>query len=256
MRKTGLTKSIIVFTLILVISCGRVSNKDEIKSIIGKPVIIEQLEIAEKDFPKEMDWDDAKSSCLGLGDGWRLPTKDELYFLYRNRKKIAGFSDKGYWSSTEVDNTHAWSISWPYGSQGGEGTKNIALRVRAIRGEIDPSNFVAKTPEDVLGSPSYMDNLSIAEFDFPIEMSFAEATEACASLGEGWRLPTKEELIFIHYNKSRLNKFVGKVYWSSTEDGDGVFVQDFEFGYKMSASKNDFDGKNKASVHAVKGSRK
>jgi hypothetical protein len=100
-----------------------------------------------------------------------------------------------------------------------------------------------------------MDNLSIAEFDFPIEMSFAEATEACASLGEGWRLPTKEELIFIHYNKSRLKKFVGKAYWSSTEEGDGVFVQDFEFGYKINITKNDFDGNNKASVHAVKGSR-
>ncbi len=44
-----------------------------------------------------MNWDDAKEACENLGDGWRLPTKDELNILYKNKDKIgvAEISYKG-----------------------------------------------------------------------------------------------------------------------------------------------------------------
>lgn len=71
-------------------------------SIIGIPIKIDNLEIAQHDFSDEMNWDDAKAACADLGDGWRLPTEDELNILYINKHKIGGFSDGAYWSSTNI----------------------------------------------------------------------------------------------------------------------------------------------------------
>ena len=48
--------------------------------IIGTKVKIDKLEIAQNDFPEEMDWDTAIQACLDLGDGWKLPTDKELDF--------------------------------------------------------------------------------------------------------------------------------------------------------------------------------
>ena len=39
--------------------------------IIGTPVKIDNLEIAQHDFPEEMDWDTAIQTCIDLGDGCR-----------------------------------------------------------------------------------------------------------------------------------------------------------------------------------------
>ena len=69
--------------------------------VIGKSIIIGNLEIAEHDFPKLLDWDNAKNACASLGDGWRLPTKEELNILFKNKEKIGGFVHDLYWSSTK-----------------------------------------------------------------------------------------------------------------------------------------------------------
>ena len=70
-------------------------------NIIGEPIQIGNLLVAQNEFPIKSDWNSAKSACIGLGNGWRLPTKDELYILYQNKNIIRNFSKYGYWSSTE-----------------------------------------------------------------------------------------------------------------------------------------------------------
>lgn len=69
--------------------------------IIGKPIKIGNLEVAQNDFPKEMKWEDAKKACEKLGEGWSLPTKEELNILYQNKDKIGSFKDGYYWSDTQ-----------------------------------------------------------------------------------------------------------------------------------------------------------
>jgi hypothetical protein len=81
-------------------------------------------------------WKDAKKACADLGDGWRLPTKDELNILYENRYKIGGFgSSGGYWSSTAVGNDDAWlqDFSTGYQMDGFHPHSPIELYVRAVR---------------------------------------------------------------------------------------------------------------------------
>ena len=66
---------------------------------------------------------------------WRLPTKVELNFIYKQRGSIGGFVlEAGYWSSTEIgyDNSDAWEQVFYNGVQD-VNTKNGSSYVRAVR---------------------------------------------------------------------------------------------------------------------------
>lgn len=102
-------------------------------TIIGKSIKIGKLQIASNDFPEKLDWNDAKKACSILGNGWRLPTKDELNIIYQNKDKIGGFADSDYWSSTESTNSnYAGKQALDIGSQAFF-NKNDKLYVRAVR---------------------------------------------------------------------------------------------------------------------------
>ena len=108
------------------------SNTDY-KNIIGRPIKIGNIEVAQYDFPKEMNWDDAKEACEALGQGWRLPDEDELELLFQKKNKIGVFAkDLPYWSSTEIDGNDAWFQIWNDGVQISNG-KGLTLYVRAVR---------------------------------------------------------------------------------------------------------------------------
>jgi hypothetical protein len=106
-------KNLITILLISLslISCGSQlpppNSNSDIKNIIGNTVNIEDIEVTKYDFPEEMNWYDAKKACEALGEGWRLPTQDELNILFQNRDKIGGwaftpgFGYRFYWSSME-----------------------------------------------------------------------------------------------------------------------------------------------------------
>ena len=100
--------------------------------IIGNPVKIENLEVVQFNFPNSMNWVDAIKACEALGDGWKLPTKDQLNTLYKNKEKIGGFANDAYWSATNYENFDAWR---QYFSDGDQvlSKKEAVGYVRAIR---------------------------------------------------------------------------------------------------------------------------
>ena len=120
----------------VLISCGSSlepsKNYTDFKIIIGKPIKIKNLEVAQNDFSQYMTWNEAKKECEKLGSGWRLPTKDELNILYQNKDKIVGFANLYYWSSTEVDLTSAWGQNFTNGDET-NASKTYLFHVRAIR---------------------------------------------------------------------------------------------------------------------------
>lgn len=100
--------------------------------IIGTPIKIGNLEVDHYDFPEEMDWNTAIKSCLNLGDGRRLPTKEELNILFKNKETIGGFARLDYWSSTEGQNLElAWYQNFFKGKNAT--FKHFKCRVRAVR---------------------------------------------------------------------------------------------------------------------------
>lgn len=120
------------------------SNTDYV-NIIGKPIRFGNLEITQYSFPYKMNWGTAKGSCEalrgegGLGDGWRLPTKDELNILYKNKDSIGGFENDYYWSSTpDGSSDAAWlqnfvdGDEWDYATARGLVGGCYARAVRSV----------------------------------------------------------------------------------------------------------------------------
>ena len=99
--------------------------------IIGKPIRIGKLEVAQYDIPNRMYWDNAFYACEDLGDGWRLPTKNELNLMYLNKDKIGGFAKDYYWSSSEYSSGQFWKQNFDHGYQSNGYTNYV--NVRAVR---------------------------------------------------------------------------------------------------------------------------
>lgn len=70
-------------------------------------------------------------------------------------------------------------------------------------------------------------------------MNWGEATKACAILGNGWRLPIKDELNFIFQNQSKIGKFTIYCYQTSLEsdDGYGAWFKGFILGTQAYTKK-------------------
>ena len=102
-------------------------------SIIGRPIKIGNIEIAQHDFPEYKNWDDSKKACADLGNGWRLPTKDELNLMYENKDNIRTKIKNGfYWSSTEYDSFYSWYFYFGLGYTN-FGHQYDTYYVRAVR---------------------------------------------------------------------------------------------------------------------------
>jgi hypothetical protein len=89
------------------------------------------LEVMKTDLG-EMTWDDANKACEKLGEGWRLPTIDELQKIYKLKNKIGGFKDDRYWSSTEGTNDNTKHKAFGIGRTN-PNDKNLINYVRAVR---------------------------------------------------------------------------------------------------------------------------
>lgn len=129
-------KKLMLLPLLLVTYISFAQNA---KEIIGEPIKIGNLLVAEYDFPEAMNWDDAKKSCRALGNGWRLPTKTELNILYNNRRKLGKVSDwEGYWTSSAVP-SRLWDPKWT-AAEIGEGIAWRQYFTSGIQGYASMSN--------------------------------------------------------------------------------------------------------------------
>ncbi len=221
--------------------------KQSNESVIGIPVRIGNYDVAQNDFSKEMDWYDAKKACEALGNGWRLPNRDELNILFRNKDKIGGFLNEYYWSSTiEIGNeSRAWYQYFLDGKEFSD-AKGYRQNVRAIRinkqaeaelilikkreEEALIKKYEAETLEKLkkindfakktVENPITIGKIFIANNDFAEPMDWYDAKKACESLGYGWRLPTLVELKLLYRNKDKIGGFVSSdtfAYWSSSD---------------------------------------
>jgi len=98
----------------------------------SKLIILEQhlkFEVYPKDLGQH-NWEDAKKVCDELGDGWRLPTREELHLMWLN--KDDSFAAAYCWSSSEYNNFSAWNQNFNNGNQNYD-YKTNTYYVRAVR---------------------------------------------------------------------------------------------------------------------------
>ena len=93
----------ILFTCQILI--GQSSNSF---NVIGKPIRIGNLFVAEYNFPENMTWINAKKACESLGKGWRLPTKKELILMEENHDKLEGFYNRKFWGTNIKEGYERW----------------------------------------------------------------------------------------------------------------------------------------------------
>lgn len=207
------------------------------KEIIGKPVKIGNLLVAQNDFPKAMNWWDATDACETLtGGGWRLPSEIELNTLFLNRLKIGGFKNKPAADWVEGDYVKDfWSTYWTSFTEGRQfaklqyfstGRKALGnaydkINVRAVRSLTNVLKVISLNPQlKVIGKPKKVGNMEIAQFDLPMALKLWEGKRICELIGGGWRLPTKDELNIMFENKDIIGGF-SNYYWTSTPvEGD------------------------------------
>jgi hypothetical protein len=110
------------------------SNLLSAKEIIGIPIRMGNILVAQNDFSELMNWEAANLACRSLGKGWRLPTISELNILYTNRNKIGGFVSNYYWSSYEFEliPSFAYFLNFAVGIQNVYNKGNTDY-VRAVR---------------------------------------------------------------------------------------------------------------------------
>lgn len=113
---------------------GQTYNSD---SILGVPIRIGNLEVAQFDFPSKINRDYAEEECHSLGKGWRLPTIAELNLLFVNlhRKGIGSFSNTTYWNdSFSEDEDWRMDMSFDDGTVMLDGYSGfMECNVRAVR---------------------------------------------------------------------------------------------------------------------------
>ena len=235
-----------LFAILLVTiltSCGSAleppkSNTDY-NNIIGKPIKIGNLEIAQYDFPEQMNWEDAKIFCINLGKGWRLPTIEELNYLHKNRRTSGSFTGNVYWSSTEeaYSTSRGTSFSQNEFSQASITWNPYYVRaVRALEQSESEKNMIRK---NIMGKSIKIGNIEVAQYDFPKIMPWEDAKKACADLGEGWKLPSKDELNYLYQNRVAIGGFKDGPHWSSTETSSNfAWYQLFNSGFQSYDSKD------------------
>lgn len=209
-----------------------INNKEELDYITYTHEL-RGLKIAFHDFPNAMCWDDAKEACEALGEGWRLPTKKELNYLYQNKDSIGFYEVNYYWSSTQFvwdDDVTSWTQHFVSGEMDDSDLKCLHF-VRAVMTVNINDNELDEEELDIIGEPIIINDLMIAEYDFPDIMDLDDAVQACKQLGEGWRLPTKQEISIIYQNRNEISYYPDDYYWSATlhdNDTDWAWYQYFE----------------------------
>lgn len=91
--------------------------------------------VIEPDSGQKMTWQQAIDYCSSKGDGWRLPTQNELVYYWCVEPSIPAdskFSAGEYWSSTESGSEEAWIVDFSDGYTN-DLNKTQSFHVRCIR---------------------------------------------------------------------------------------------------------------------------
>jgi hypothetical protein len=265
-------------TLIIQMSCGESINPNDPlifdkTQVVGTPIIIDYIEIAQNDFPKLMNWDEALEGIKILGEEWRLPTPEELELMNLNREKIGGFEALLYWSANSLGSLNGIETKVAYGFWDGATTErkyvSLRLRVRAVKNHrkysLKPKLVTPKTYHDdneIVGIPIKIENFEVAQYDFNKEMKWHDAIKACEKLGEGWRLPNKDELNILYQNKNKIGNFENRSYWSCTSvegntsnEGTNEYKRSFAWARFFDGKEGEFVTTLKIYTHSVRAIR-
>ncbi len=186
----------------------------------------------------KLTWHDANNICNnananGFSD-WRLPSKDEIAQLYLNKQVVNNVKPYWYWSST--------SDGGDYYRQAFDADKLVLaapeakLYARCIRS--DKGNLMSSNPIiNIMGR----EIIVMANDVLQDRVNWIEANKACLTTNadgfDDWRLPAKDEISQMYFNKGMIRGMKPYWYWSSTSSGDEFYRQAFDANKLTPASQ-------------------
>lgn len=103
--------------------------------------------MAFEDLENEMTWDEANSACVKLGEGWRLPSLDELKIISRElyecnmgnfQSQYLGEYSPAYWSNCpsikDVYGVAVWSFAFINPNSVVSGYSNDDIYMNSLKG--------------------------------------------------------------------------------------------------------------------------
>ena len=129
---TDTTKASVNAVKPVTIDSSDTTNSSDLASVSKNPYKLGNIEVASTDLGDPNTWDMAKARADGIGNGWRLPTDQELKEIYKNKKEIGGFSVDVYWSSEEKDMMNAHTLNFSNGAVGSF-SKIYNASIRVVR---------------------------------------------------------------------------------------------------------------------------
>jgi len=205
--------------------------KAPVPVVLNKNTIhIKNLEISTKDLPREHSFWDANNACMSLGNGWNLPTREEFLLIVGEPADNAALPYCGSQYSRLEALSFRTDMYYAMGRD--EMACVMDFHVSKLSYITDASLYKIALPTrcvlhytDIIGTPIKLNNLEIAQHDFKNPMKYDEATYACNQLGDGWRLPTSDELKSIALSIDSIGSpgfCAGASYWSSTNYETGL----------------------------------
>jgi uncharacterized protein (TIGR02145 family) len=106
---------------------------------IEHPLTGAVIQVASNNYSDEMTWNEAKKACDEFGDGWRLPSIEEIRTIHNDLYKkgngnFEAIDFKSYWVGTEYNNEQALSYNFNYSSMHPFAkNKDVSQVVRMVR---------------------------------------------------------------------------------------------------------------------------
>jgi hypothetical protein len=113
---------VLMLVLVTILSCNKnqnVSSEASEEKIEIRSMRIENFEVLLNSI-EQMTWEESNEFAKKLGNGWRLPTKEEFVILNTNQPTLEtsgkiSLWKGGYWTSTELNESLAWQCSFEFG---------------------------------------------------------------------------------------------------------------------------------------------
>lgn len=214
------------------------NNFSEIKN--SEIIKIGYLEVLKTQL-YEVNFYEVKEYTSMLGNGWRLPTRDELNLIYNNENKLsiiyASVDKVIYRSLSDINDGGTYAKNFTNG-KGFYTDKKSRFRAFLVKG--NSSEHFNNFETYKIGHLEVMNqNLKYATSE-EIEYTFSETQDLINKMGNGWRLPTIYELKVIYDNKnmgdnktfynSRYRRW--NTFWSSTDENKLINPRTkTEYGY-------------------------
>jgi len=206
---------------------------------------------AKSDLDNKYTWFEAQEQCKKYGNGWRLPTWDEFNKMVKCQFLQVGDYNRCYWTGDETNADYASQYTFYEGNTRDEMGKDYHGYVRCVRC-LDLELYEAERLKDSIDNASkifvgkeysggiifYVDSTGVHGLLTTIHdtiqgITWHKAKALAKKMGDGWRLPTKNELNEIWKQQRIIKNVRAHDYWSSEVQLDDYGSRAMDIGFTV-----------------------